>query len=190
MSRFDPPTLTQQNNVQTHAEGNAPDTVHKCNKTRIVALSLRGASLLFSFLSFVIIATIKKFTTNDSYNYVFAIAMISFIYNAFQNGKGVYELVSRHELISHNKTSAFIDFIGDQAIAYMLMSGSSVGFALANEMGKLADVTTGLDELVGKTAGGAAMLFFAFLTLVFPTLFSGVKLCNTFTCSNVNLPKA
>lgn len=98
----------------------------------IINIVLRSVALLFSFLSFVIMASnnhtlnttdgtlivnlLWRFNDFREYSYCFSIALIASVYLALQLAKAIYEIITR-------KTYNFLyymDFICDQILAYLL----------------------------------------------------------------------
>ncbi|KAH9305855.1 hypothetical protein KI387_010259, partial [Taxus chinensis] len=75
----------------------------KERRTRLVGLALRCTEVVFSFLSFDIMASNNqgtkglRFDDYDEYRYSIAVAVITFVYVAAQLGRGIYD-----ELFAHN----------------------------------------------------------------------------------------
>ncbi|XP_059076212.1 CASP-like protein 4B3 isoform X2 [Cryptomeria japonica] len=89
------------------------------NRIRLANLLLRSAGLLFSFLSFVIMAANNqnrpgpKFDDYEEFRYCLASAVIAFVYFAAQLGRGIYDVVWGYNLFRKTLVSS-MDFIGDQ----------------------------------------------------------------------------
>ncbi|KAH9319543.1 hypothetical protein KI387_021312, partial [Taxus chinensis] len=111
----------------------------KERRTRLAGLALRCAEVVFSFLSFVIMASNNqgipgmRFDDYEEYSYSLAIAVIAFVYVAAQLGRGIYD-----ELFAHNLfpkiVFCYIDFVGDQVLAYLLISSSSSAASITNRL--------------------------------------------------------
>eukprot|EP01018_Ginkgo_biloba_P026653 Gb_39802 [translate_table: standard] len=89
------------------------------NSMRIANFVLRCAALLFSFLSFVIMAANKqnnptmKFDDYEEYRYCLSIGVLAFVYSAFQLFKAIYDIVIGYTIIPEI-VSSYMDFICDQ----------------------------------------------------------------------------
>ncbi|GAA0145907.1 hypothetical protein LIER_05984 [Lithospermum erythrorhizon] len=141
------------------------------------SLALRGSSLVFSLLAFIIMASNKhgdwkNFDNYEELRYVLAIAIISTIYTGCQAFLTFNEFTSGKEYISqHYKTR--LDFIGDQLLAYLLISAASSAIPLTNRMRSGAD-----NIFTDSSATAISMEFFAFFALAGSALISGYNLSN------------
>ncbi|XP_057983281.1 CASP-like protein 4B1 [Malania oleifera] len=141
------------------------------------ALALRGLTLLFSLLSFVIMASNnhgdwKDFDKYEEYRYLLAIAILSTLYSGGQALRHIHEL-SIGKLMLTQRKSAMLDFFGDQIVAYLLISSASAAIPLTNRMREGAD-----NLFTDSSATAISMSFFAFMVLALSALISGFKLSN------------
>ncbi|KAK9290922.1 hypothetical protein L1049_009101 [Liquidambar formosana] len=141
------------------------------------SLALRGLALLFSLLSFIIMASNKhgdgrNFDQYEEYRYVLAIAILSTLYTGGQALRQVHEL-STGKFYFSRRNLALLDFFGDQIMAYLLISSASAATPMTNRMREGAD-----NIFTDSTAAAISMSFFAFLSLAVSALFSGYKLAN------------
>ncbi|CAM8977014.1 unnamed protein product [Rhodiola kirilowii] len=140
-------------------------------------LALRGFALLFSFLSFVIMASNKhgeyagkNFDQYEEYRYVLAIAILTFLYTGAQSLKQIHEL-STGKFLIERRTSALIDFFGDQIVAYLLISSASAAIPMTNR------IREGADNIFTESCSSSiSMSFFAFFSLALSAMIAGYKL--------------
>ncbi|XP_022744898.1 CASP-like protein 4B1 [Durio zibethinus] len=139
------------------------------------SLIARGLALFFSLLSFIIMGSNKhgdwkNFDKYEEYRYLLAIAILSTLYtggqalrhvNAIWNGKWIFE----------QRISAMVDFLGDQVVAYLLISSASSAIPLTNRMREGQD-----NIFTDSSASAISMSFFAFLSLALSAVVSGYKL--------------
>ncbi|KNA02621.1 hypothetical protein SOVF_216990, partial [Spinacia oleracea] len=107
------------------------------------SLALRALAFVFSLLSFIIMASNnhgggKEFGDYEEYRYLLAIAILSSIYTGLQCFRHVHQLSSGKQFVDL-KTSALIDFVGDQITAYFLLSSASSAIPITNRMREGAD---------------------------------------------------
>ncbi|XP_022157298.1 CASP-like protein 4B1 [Momordica charantia] len=139
------------------------------------ALALRGCGLILSLLAFVVMACNKHgdwkdFDKYEEFRYLLAIAILSTLYTGVQVSRQVRELSTGTSMFPLRK-SAIIDFIGDQILAYLLMSAASSAIPMTNRMREGSD-NIFTDSLVASIC----MSFFAFFSLAFSAAISGYKL--------------
>ncbi|XP_007040155.2 PREDICTED: CASP-like protein 4A4 isoform X1 [Theobroma cacao] len=141
-------------------------------------LFLRFLLLLFSFISALSLAapsTKKKdqrspsFTEYPELIYCFIVAILAFLYAAFQLFKGICDIAHRGILIS-DKSSDYLSFVLDQLVGYLLISSSSVAIPIIRQVEKSTPVRKG-------TITSTSMSFATFLVIAICALFSGYKLC-------------
>ncbi|KAG6435798.1 hypothetical protein SASPL_100675 [Salvia splendens] len=140
-------------------------------------VAFRAFGLLFSLLAFIIMATNqhgdgREFDKYEEYRYVLAIAILSALYTGFQTGRHIHEIHTNKEIISRKNASIF-DFIGDQIVAYLLLSAASAAVPLTNNMRRGGD-----NIFTDSSAAAISMEFFAFFSLGLSALISGFKLSN------------
>lgn len=141
------------------------------------SLASRVFGFVFSLLAFVIMASNqhgdwKDFDKYEEYRYVLAIAILSTLYTGLQAFRQIRELSTGRELFTL-RNSAMLDFIGDQIIAYLLISAASSAVPLTNRMREGSD-----NIFTDSSASAISMEFFAFFSLALSALISGYKLSN------------
>ncbi|KAH6806818.1 hypothetical protein C2S51_027926 [Perilla frutescens var. frutescens] len=141
------------------------------------SLTFRAFGFLFSLLAFLIMATNKhgdwrEFDKYEEYRYVLAIAILSTLYTGLQIWRQIHEFYTTKEIISR-QNAAIVDFIGDQIVAYLLLSAASAAVPLTNNMRQGAD-----NIFTDSSASAISMEFFAFFSLGLSALISGYKLSN------------
>ncbi|XP_065853774.1 CASP-like protein 4B1 isoform X3 [Euphorbia lathyris] len=139
------------------------------------SLGLRGLGLLFSLLAFIIMASNKhgdgrNFDRYEEYRYLLAISILSTLYTGGQVLRHIHELYTGKHFI-HRRTSAMVDFIGDQLISYLLIYSASTAIPLTNRMREWAD-----NLFTDSSAGAISMTFMAFFLLGMSALLSGYDL--------------
>ncbi|KAM1038322.1 hypothetical protein FF1_033034 [Malus domestica] len=139
------------------------------------SLALRGLALVFSLLAFIIMASNKhgygkNFDEYEEYRYVLAIAILATLYTGAQAFRHAHELSTGTEMFQQ-RTSALADFIGDQIMAYLLISSSSSAIPLTNSMRNYQD-----NLFTDAAASAISMAFLAFVALAISALISGHKL--------------
>ncbi|XP_038702438.1 CASP-like protein 4B1 [Tripterygium wilfordii] len=138
-------------------------------------LALRGIGLLFSLLAFIIMASNKHgdwmdFDKYEEYRYLLGIAILSTLYTGIQTLRHVHELSTGKSMLQP-RTSALVDFVGDQIIAYLLISASSTAIPLTNSMRRGAD-----NIFTDSSSAAIGMAFLGFFSLALAALISGYKL--------------
>ncbi|KAH7843979.1 hypothetical protein Vadar_023089 [Vaccinium darrowii] len=102
--------------------------------------------------------------------YLLAIAILSTLYTGAQVLRQLHELFTGKQLVSP-RCLALVDFLGDQIMAYFLISSASAAIPLTNFKRE------GRDTIFTDSSSAAiSMAFFAFLVLAFSALVSGYKL--------------
>ncbi|GLJ26916.1 hypothetical protein SUGI_0526760 [Cryptomeria japonica] len=146
------------------------------NRMRLANLVLRSAGLLSSFLSFVIMAANNQnkagqnFDDYEEYRYCLAIAVIAFVYLAAQLGRGVYDAVWGYNLF-HKTILSSVDFIGDQTLAYLVMSSSSSAASMTNNLRNNGDT-----KFTDMAAASVTMSFMTFAVLAASSIVSALTL--------------
>ncbi|KAH0632878.1 hypothetical protein KY284_035664 [Solanum tuberosum] len=136
---------------------------------------LRCIALLFSLFAFIIMASNRHgdwrdFDKYDEYRYLLAIAILSTLYTILLVLIQVYQLSTNKEIFSR-KNSAFLDFFGDQLMAYLLLSAASSAVPLTNRMRENND-----NIFTDSSASAIGMEFVAFLAMAVSAIVSGYKL--------------
>ncbi|WRX22812.1 Casparian strip membrane protein domain - like 10 [Theobroma cacao] len=139
------------------------------------SLVARGLALLFSLLSFIIMASNKhgdrkNFDNYEEYRYLLAIAILSTLYTGVQALRHVHE-ISTGKQIFERRISAMVDFLGDQVVAYLLISSASAAIPMTNRMREGQD-----NIFTDSSASAISMSVFAFLSLALSAMVSGYNL--------------
>ncbi|GLJ24235.1 hypothetical protein SUGI_0462130 [Cryptomeria japonica] len=158
----------------------------KEQRIRVTNLVLRGLGVLFSFISFVIMASddqgSQDYISNDddrsfdafaAYRYCLAMGVIAFVYLVLQLGKGIYVTFFNPNSFRHVAFS-YVDFIGDQILAYLLMSSSS---SAASQTGTLERFDYFLSRrTIDLPAASSSMSFLAFASVAASSVLSSFAL--------------
>ncbi|PPE01852.1 hypothetical protein GOBAR_AA38582 [Gossypium barbadense] len=139
-------------------------------------LFLRFLQLLFSFISALTLATppannnggqrSPSFTEYPELTYGFIVAILAFLYAAFQLFKGISDIAHRGILIS-DKTSDYLSFL----TGYLVVSSASVAIPIIRQqVGQSTPLWKG-------TIVSTSMSFATFLVIAISALLSGYKLC-------------
>uniref|UniRef100_A0A9I9EHC5 CASP-like protein n=1 Tax=Cucumis melo TaxID=3656 RepID=A0A9I9EHC5_CUCME len=88
------------------------------NMLKILSLSLRWLSFVFSFVAFVVMASNRhgerfNFEDFEEYSYLLAIAIISVVYTAYQGIREVIQFVTKKDTFPQ-PAFVIIDFVADQ----------------------------------------------------------------------------
>lgn len=136
---------------------------------------LRALGLVFSLLSFIIMASNnhgdwREFGKYEEYRYLLAIAILSMLYTGGQCYRQFHQTYTGRDLLPL-KTAALIDFVGDQIIAYLLLSSASSAIPLTNRMREGAD-----NIFTDSSAAAISMSLLAFLVVACSSVIAGYKL--------------
>lgn len=139
------------------------------------SLILRGLALVFSLLSFIIMACNqhgdwRDFDKYEEYRYLLAIAMLSSLYTGLQSWRHFHQISTGKKMFDR-RTSAMADFFGDQIVAYLLISSASAAVPLTNRMREGQD-----NIFTDSSASAISMSFLAFFSLGLSAMVSGYKL--------------
>jgi hypothetical protein len=110
--------------------------------------------------------------------YVLAIAIMSTVYTGGKALRQAHELLTGKRLFQQ-RTSALLDFFGDQIMAYLLISAASSAVTLLNLMRKATDYIyrdSSTVAFVDTLAASISMAFLAFFALALSAMISGYKL--------------
>ncbi|MBA0854203.1 hypothetical protein Goshw_027461, partial [Gossypium schwendimanii] len=140
-------------------------------------LFLRFLQLLFSFISALTLATppannnggqlSPSFTEYPELTYGFIVAILAFLYAAFQLFKGISDIAHGGILIS-DKTSDYFSFVFDQASALSILDTTIP--IIRQQVGQSTPLWKG-------AIVSTSMSFATFLVLAISALLSGYKLC-------------
>nr|CAB3492714.1 unnamed protein product [Digitaria exilis] len=154
-------------------------------------LVLRALGWLFSLLALVVMASnqhghggSQDFRQYPEYNYCLGIAIVAWLYTTAQVVRDVHRLGSGRDLIGTRKTSALVDFAGDQVSSSLRKTGmivssvQVVAYFLISAMSAAAPVTDYMrqkaDNLFTDSAAAAiSMAFFTFVAIALSALVSG-----------------
>ncbi|MBA0796746.1 hypothetical protein Gohar_007486, partial [Gossypium harknessii] len=141
-------------------------------------LFLRFLQLLFSFISALTLATPPAnnnggqrspgFTEYPELTYGFIVAILAFLYAAFQLFKGISDIAHRGILIS-DKISDYFSFVFDQASALPILDTIAIPI-IRQQVGQSTPLWKG-------TIVSTSMSFATFLVIAISALLSGYKLC-------------
>ncbi|XP_042492574.1 CASP-like protein 4B1 [Macadamia integrifolia] len=141
---------------------------------------LRTIGLLFSILSFVIMSTNNhrvrgnpydnNFDHYEQYRYLLAIGIISTVYTIAQILRQIHEFSTGKYLLSQLELN-FLDFFGDQIIAYLLISAASSAIPLTDQARRHKDKV-----LADPSAASISMAILGFMAMALSALISGFKL--------------
>ncbi|XP_072996694.1 CASP-like protein 4B3 [Typha latifolia] len=162
----------------TGVESNPPSNVVRSaveewkmeDSARKSTLVLRSLGWLFSLLSLIIMAANKNGNGQKYDKYCLGIAILSFIYCMVQMIIQFRKLNTGRDLLSR-RVLAFVNFVGDQVIAYLLLSAISAAISVTNGLRIWVD-----NSFTDLSAASISMAFFAFLALALSSLISGYNL--------------
>ncbi|PSS32722.1 CASP-like protein [Actinidia chinensis var. chinensis] len=97
----------------------------------------------------------------------------STVYTGVQALRQVHELSTGKQQIFSQRSLAFVDFFGDQIVAYLLVSAAASTVPITNRMREGAD-----NIFTDSSAAAISIELLAFLALAFSALVSGYKLSN------------
>ncbi|KAK7382318.1 hypothetical protein VNO80_01169 [Phaseolus coccineus] len=171
-----------EQNVDVHApgtSGGATGFLRQWKKKDMLirgSLGLRGIALFFSLISFMLMASNKhgdwkEFDKYQEYRYLLAVAILSSLYSGVQVFRQVRELSTGKNTIQQ-RTAGLIDFVGDQVVAYLLLSSTSSAIPITDRIRESADNNMFTDS----SAAAIAFSFFAFCCLALSAVISGYKL--------------
>ncbi|CAL4919762.1 unnamed protein product [Urochloa decumbens] len=139
-------------------------------------LVLRALAWLFSLLALVVMASNQHGGSQDfrqypEYNYCLGISILAWLYATAQLLRDAHRLGSGRDLIGTRKASAFVDFAGDQVVAYFMISAMSAAAPVTDYMRQKSD-----NLFTDSAAAAISMAFFAFVALGLSALVSGYSL--------------
>ncbi|XP_062210951.1 CASP-like protein 4B1 [Phragmites australis] len=138
-------------------------------------LALHAAAAVFAFVALVLVASNQhgdwmEFGRYQEYMYLLAIAALAFAYSLAQALRHAYRMRGGVDPISA-PSARFLDFVGDQVVAYLLMSALSAAVPITNRMRSAV-----INNFTDATAAAISMAFFAFVALALSAVVSGYKL--------------
>ncbi|EPS74401.1 hypothetical protein M569_00354, partial [Genlisea aurea] len=173
-------TDVESGTTTAREEGGVSNIVRRWRREDLVkrgSLAARGVCFLFSFIAFLLMASNKhgdgeNFDVFEEYRYVLAIAILSSLYTGLQTAKQIHEHRTGTQIFS-GRNPAISDFVGDQIVAYLLISAASSAIPLTNRLRQVGD-----NIFTDTSASAIALEILAFLSLAFSALISGYKLSN------------
>uniref|UniRef100_A0A804LIQ6 CASP-like protein n=1 Tax=Zea mays TaxID=4577 RepID=A0A804LIQ6_MAIZE len=111
-----------------------------------------------------------QFDRYEEYRYLLAIVSLGLLYSLAQAVRRAYRMRGGADPVS-SASGRLLDFVGDQAIAYLLMSALSAAVPITNRMRSAV-----VNNFTDATAAAISMAFFAFVALALSAVVSGYKL--------------
>jgi len=138
-------------------------------------LALHAAAAAFAFVALVLVASNQhgdwmQFDRYQEYKYLLAIAALAFLYSLAQAARHALRMRGGVDPVSA-PSGRLLDFVGDQAVAYLLMSALSAAVPITNRMRSAV-----VNNFTDATAAAISMTFFAFVALALSAVVSGYKL--------------
>ncbi|KAI4353479.1 hypothetical protein L6164_002426 [Bauhinia variegata] len=172
-----PPPMEEESQTPKKAEDGAAGVMRQLKSNDLFkkgSLVLRGLALLFSLISVIIMASNKHgdwkdFRRFEEYNYVLAIAILSSLYTGAQVLRQIQEHATGKYMILR-RTASWIDFSGDQIMAYLLVSSASSAVPLTDRLREAKDLFS------DSSSASISMSFLAFFCLAGSAMISGYKL--------------
>ncbi|XP_065620332.1 CASP-like protein 4D1 [Quercus suber] len=157
-------------------------------KSHIAILSLRGISLLFLLISFVILinngnyykkAGLKNYFVGlGTYSYMFGATIIGIGYTVLQ----IIVFVIFQIIMKSDKYIVF-EFYGDKAISYLLLSAAAAGIGASRELkprltdkDKNVDLYNNFNNYLSKGSAAASLLLPAFVCTAILSILSSYAL--------------
>ncbi|XP_021731298.1 CASP-like protein 4B1 [Chenopodium quinoa] len=157
--------------ANTGPAGSSDGKKMKGDRLKLWAFIFRACALAVSLLSFILMVAVTDFYLYSGFSYVLGIAIIVMVYTAVQVGIKGHELRTKKDVISP-KIAIWIDFCGDQFLAYMIFSSGSAGATMSISLSNDFYTNSGL-QLV---AASVSMSVLAFIFLAPAALLSSYRL--------------
>lgn len=147
-------------------------------------LGLRAMALLFSCIGLMLIIVMAAsnsegdgsgFNEFEEYRYILAVTIISTVYTIGQVYRQVQELCNGKDLLQPKKMS-LIDFLGDEIMAYLLLSAASSGMPRTKGLRKYGGYDDNVNMFFDSSAAAISMSIMAFVCLALSALLSVFKL--------------
>ncbi|KAF3331829.1 CASP-like protein 4B4 [Carex littledalei] len=143
-------------------------------------LVLRALAALFSFISFILLVSNKhgdwmEFDHFQEYRYLVAISLLAFVYSLVQSLRPLFYRIRASVDPTTARLPGIGDFIGDQVVAYLLISALSAAIPITNRMRRAV-----VNIFTDSTTASISMAFLAFVALAFSALSTGFKLSRQF----------
>ncbi|KAF0908588.1 hypothetical protein E2562_026636 [Oryza meyeriana var. granulata] len=136
-----------------------------------IVLVLRTAAALLAFVAVAVVASCRhgdwmEFTRYQEYRYLLGVSVVASVYSALQATRGF-----RRMRANTAYAASFLDFAGDQAVGYLLITASSAALPITIRM-RSAVVNTFTDAI----AASISLAFLAFAALAFSAMLAGFRL--------------
>ncbi|XP_021731297.1 CASP-like protein 4B3 [Chenopodium quinoa] len=156
----------QVNTVSSGASNSDGQKLLKGERLKLWGFIFRICAMVVSFLSSVLMVSVSDFHVFPGLSYVLGIAIIVVVYTTVQVGIKGHELRTKEDVIPP-KAAIWIDFCGDQFLAYVLFSSSSTGATLSIILSSGVYMTVGL-QLVAASVSMSVLtcIFLAFAALI------------------------
>ncbi|OQU92750.1 hypothetical protein SORBI_3001G402701 [Sorghum bicolor] len=102
--------------------------------------------------------------------YLLAIASLALLYSLAQAARHAHRMRGGVDPVS-SASARLLDFVGDQVVAYLLMSALSAAVPITNRMRSAV-----VNNFTDATAAAISMAFFSFVALALSAVVSGYKL--------------
>ncbi|KAJ4971236.1 hypothetical protein NE237_004335 [Protea cynaroides] len=186
----DPETVAPvyiENQSLEHAS--AAQRVQKEKLLKKNQVGLRIIALFFSSLSFALMASDKQnftdyfdgvalyynFDSFRAYRYLVAVGVISTVYTMAQVIRQCFEFRGTYML--SQRASNFLDFFGDQIMAYLLISAASTVIPITDLLGQLKVTAYNTSPFTSSAWASISMAFLAFVVEAVSAGISGYRLC-------------
>ncbi|XP_002468014.1 CASP-like protein 4B1 [Sorghum bicolor] len=138
-------------------------------------LALHAAAAIFAFVALVLVASNQhgdwmQFDRYQEYRYLLAIASLALLYSLAQAARHAHRMRGGVDPVS-SASARLLDFVGDQVVAYLLMSALSAAVPITNRMRSAV-----VNNFTDATAAAISMAFFSFVALALSAVVSGYKL--------------
>uniref|UniRef100_A0A0E0I618 CASP-like protein n=1 Tax=Oryza nivara TaxID=4536 RepID=A0A0E0I618_ORYNI len=146
-----------------------------------IVLVLRAAAALLALVAMALVASCRhgdwmEFTRYQEYRYLLGVAVVASLYSALQAAR-----TFRRMRAGTAYAATFLDFAGDQAVGYLLITASSAALPITIRM-RSAVVNTFTDVV----AASISFAFLAFAALAFSALIAGFRLSSSSSSSAYN----
>ncbi|CAK9181497.1 unnamed protein product [Ilex paraguariensis] len=163
--------------IQAHFQSTV--SLQKLRRFNTLILVFRLATFCFTLAAAIFMVTNSRDSNPphwfdfDSFRFVFAANAIVAIYSLFEMGASVWE-ISRGATVLPEMLQVWFDFGHDQVFAYLLLSASSAGTAMARKLRETPTCTAN-NAFCVQSDISVALGFAGFLFLAFSSLLSGFR---------------
>lgn len=169
-----PPTLAVEKASQNSTAAPARYKIRREDSPELIGVVLRAAAMVLSLINLIVLGSNRHgdwmvFNRYQEYRYMISVSTVSFVYTAAQVAREMYRRNSGVDWVS-KEHSGIVDFVGDQIIAYLLISSLSSAIPITNRM-RVAIVNNFTDTSVASIS----LSFLAFIAIAASALLSGFK---------------